>query len=78
MLNWQDLKAEKNRRSLVRLTRALPPVFPRAVLSRALAHPFVPPTPRLAIESYWRAHPIGADHLALAACRTYSNGLHEA
>ena len=66
MLDWQDLKAEKNGRSLVRLTRALPPVFPRVVLARALARPFVPPTPRLAIESYWRAHPIRADRLAQA------------
>jgi len=62
----QELKAERNRRSLVRLTRALPLVFPRAVLTRALARPFVPPTPRLAIESYWGAHPIRADRLARA------------
>jgi hypothetical protein len=66
MSDWLELKAERNHRSLVRLTRALPPVFPRAVLSRALARPFVPPTPRLAIESYWGAHPIRADHLARA------------
>jgi hypothetical protein len=66
MSGWQELKAERNRRSLVRLTRALPLVFPRAVLTRALARPFVPPTPRLAIESYWGAHPIRADRLARA------------
>ena len=46
--------------SSARLTKALPPIFPSAVLSRALNRPFVPPTPRLAIDSYWRAHPIRA------------------
>jgi hypothetical protein len=66
MSGWQELRAEGNRRSLVRLTKALPLVFPRAVLSRALARPFIPPTPRLAIESYWGAHPIRADRLARA------------
>jgi hypothetical protein len=68
---WQDEKAERNRRSLARLTAALPPIFPSAVLSRALDQPFIPPTPRLAIDSYWRAHPIRADRLARAlAART--------
>ena len=66
MSGWQALKAERNQRSLIRLTKALPPAFPRAVLSRALARPFIPPTPRLAIESYWGAHPIRADRLARA------------
>src|SRR5271166_3957815 len=64
MSEWQDLKAERNRQSVARLTRALPRIFPSAVLSRALSRPFVPPTPRLAIDSYWRAHPIRADRLA--------------
>jgi hypothetical protein len=55
----------------VRLTAALPPIFPSAVLSRALGQPFIPPTPRLAIDSYWRAHPVRADRLARAlAART--------
>jgi hypothetical protein len=36
------------------------------VLARALSWPFIPPTPRLAIDSYWRAHPIRADRLARA------------
>ena len=66
MSSWQDLRAERHRRSVLRLNKALPPIFPRAVLSRALARPFVPPTPRLAIESYWAAHPIRADRLARA------------
>ena len=64
MSSWQDGIAERNRRSLARLTKALPPIFPSAVLSRALDRPFVPPTPRLAINSYWAAHPIRADRLA--------------
>ena len=66
MSSWQDLRAERNRRSVLRLNKALPPIFPRAVLSRALARPFIPPTPRLAIESYWAAHPLRADRLARA------------
>jgi hypothetical protein len=71
MSKWQEQKAERNRQSLLRLSKVLPPVFPVAVLARALAQPFIPPTPRLAIESYWRAHPIRADRLARAlAART--------
>lgn len=71
MSKWQDEKAERNRRSLVRLTTALPPIFPSAILSRALGQPFIPPTPRLAIDSYWCAHPVRADRLARAlAART--------
>jgi hypothetical protein len=63
---WQDEKTERNRQSLARLTRALPRLFPSAVLSRALSRPFVPPTPRLAIDGYWRVHPLRADRLARA------------
>jgi hypothetical protein len=71
MSNWKEEKAERNRRWLVRLTKVLPPIFPSAVLSRALGQPFIPPTPRLAIESYWRAHSVRADRLARAlAART--------
>ncbi len=61
MSKWQEEKAERNRVSLARLIKALPRIFPSAVLSRALNRPFVPPTPRHAIDSYWRAHPIRAD-----------------
>jgi hypothetical protein len=64
MSRWEEEKAERNRRSLGRLTMALPCIFPSAVLSRALARPFVPPTPRLVIDSYWSAH-----HFALIAWR---------
>jgi len=42
----------------------LPEVFPRAVLALALSRPFIPPTPRLAVDGYWRAHPGRADRLA--------------
>src|SRR5512147_724488 len=61
MSKWQAEKAERNRQSLARLNRTLPRIFPSAVLSWALGRPFVPPTPRLAVDSYWRAHPIRAD-----------------
>jgi hypothetical protein len=63
---WQEEKAERNRRALARLSNSLPTIFPPAVLARALSRPFIPPTPRLAIDSYWRAHPIRADRLARA------------
>src|SRR5262245_46699291 len=66
MSKWQEHKSAINERALARLTRALPEVFPPAVLSRALARHFIPPTPRLAIDSYWRAHPLRADRLARA------------
>jgi hypothetical protein len=66
MSSWADEKAQRNRRSIARLTRTLPAIFPAAVLHRALNRPFVPPTPRLAVDSYWRAHPIRADRLARA------------
>ena len=45
MSGWQELRAERNWRSALRLNRALPSIFPRVVLARALARPFVPPTP---------------------------------
>ena len=54
----------RNLQSRSRLTKALPHTFPSVVLSHTLSRPFVPPTPRLAIDSYWRAHPIRADRLA--------------
>ena len=66
MSTWQHQKAERNRLSVARLTKALPQIFPPIVLARALGRPFVPPTPRLAIDSYWRAHPLRADRLARA------------
>jgi hypothetical protein len=59
-------RAERNARSLARLERALPDPFPVPVLRHALARSLVPPTPRLAVESYWRHHPVRADRLARA------------
>jgi hypothetical protein len=61
MSNWQTEKAEQNRNSFARLSKSLPAIFPPAVLSRALNRPFIPPTPRLAVESYWRAHTLRAE-----------------
>jgi hypothetical protein len=66
MSTWQTETGERNRESFARLSRSLPAAFPPAVLARALDRPFIPPTPRLAIESYWRAHPLRADRLARA------------
>jgi hypothetical protein len=66
MSNWQAEQAERNRKSLTRLSKSLPGIFPAAVLARALSRPFISPTPRLAIDSFWRAHPIRADRLARA------------
>jgi hypothetical protein len=63
MSEFRDIR---NRRSLERLNRALPEIFPRAVLGRARARPFITPTPRLAIDGYWRAHLARADRLARA------------
>jgi hypothetical protein len=63
---WQDDIAKANAAARARLTKSLPPVFPAAVLSRALNCRFVPPTPRLAIDAYWRAHPFRAERLARA------------
>jgi hypothetical protein len=69
MSRWSDQKAERNRQAIARLTKAMPSIFPSAVLFRALGRPFVPPTPRLAIDGYWRAHPLRADRLARALAR---------
>jgi hypothetical protein len=66
MSEWEAERTERNNRSLTRLTKALPEIFPSAVLTRALDRPFVPPTPRLAVDSYWSAHPIRAERLARA------------
>jgi hypothetical protein len=65
--SWQQDKDRRNRQALARLTKRLPSIFPPAVLARALSRPFIPPTPRLAVDSYWRAHPIRGDRLARCA-----------
>lgn len=61
MSKWRD---ERNAKSLARLRRALPAVFPTPVLAHAMSRPFIPPTPRRAVEGYWRSHPLRADRLA--------------
>jgi hypothetical protein len=66
MSAWRDAK---NEAALRRLRRALPDIFPPPVLTHALARSFIPPMPRLAIDSYWRAHPVRADRLARALAR---------
>lgn len=63
---WRDAK---NDAALKRLQRALPEVFPAPVMTHALARSFIPPMPRLAIDSYWRAHPLRADRLARALAK---------
>src|SRR6266436_1963566 len=63
MSEWRD---EINRKALARLNKALPAVFPPPALTHALGRRFTPPMPRLAIDSYWRAHPLRADRLARA------------
>lgn len=60
---WQT---EKSARALSRLRRALPDNFPAPVLVHALSLPLTPPTPRLAVEAYWRDRPLRADRLARA------------
>ena len=58
---WREAR---NVAARARLDRALPDIFPPLVLRHALAQPLLPPTPRLAVESYWRAHVLRADRLA--------------
>jgi hypothetical protein len=62
-------RAEKNERALARLQRALPAIFPKPVLIHALSRSLIPVTPRRAVESYWRQHPLRADRLARALAR---------
>jgi len=66
MSQWRDAI---NRKALARLTVALPAGFPRPALIHALARSLTPPLPRLAIDSYWRAHPVRADRLSRALAR---------
>ena len=54
----------RNAAARARLEKALPPVFPRVVLDHAHANTWVPHLPRIAVESYWQAHPVRADRLA--------------
>jgi hypothetical protein len=65
-MKMSEWRIERNRQALARLTRALPKIFPAPALTHALNRSFTPPMPRLAVDSYWRAHPIRADRLARA------------
>ena len=65
-MRMAETMALQNERALLRFNKALPEVFPAAVLTHARARRWTPPTPRLAIDSYWRAHPLRADRLARA------------
>jgi hypothetical protein len=50
-MKMAETLARRNAQALVRLNKALPEVFPAAVLTHALARRWTPPTPRLAIDS---------------------------
>jgi hypothetical protein len=63
-MKMSEWRAERNRQARARLDKALPKIFPAPVLTHALSRPFTPPMPRLAVDAYWRAHPIRADRLA--------------
>src|SRR3954469_17207259 len=63
-MKLSEWRAARNAQSLARLNKALPDIFPAPVLTHALNRAFTPPMPRLAVDSYWRAHPVRADRLA--------------
>lgn len=65
-MKLSEWRAERNRLALARLNRALPKIFPAPALTHALNRSFTPPMPRLAVDSYWRAHPVRADRLSRA------------
>jgi hypothetical protein len=65
-MKTSETRALQNQRALARLTKALPADFPAPALIHALARRWTPPLPRLAVDSYWRAHPLRADRLARA------------
>lgn len=68
-MKMEQTRLLQNRRALARLTRALPEIFPKPVLTYALNRRWTPPMPRLAIDGYWRAHPIRAERLCRALAR---------
>lgn len=68
-MKMSETRELANRRALARLEKALPADFPAPALIHALARRWTPPMPRLAIDSYWRAHPLRADRLARALSR---------
>ena len=62
-------RAARNDKALARLEKSLPKIFPSEVWVHARKKAFIPPTPRLCVESYWRHHPVRADRLARALAR---------
>lgn len=68
-MKMAETLALRNQQALLRFNKALPDVFPAPVLTHALARRWIPPTPRLAVDSYWRAHPLRADRLARALAK---------
>jgi hypothetical protein len=68
-MKMSETRELQNRRALKRLTGALPEIFPAPVLTHALTRRWTPPMPRIAIDSYWRAHAIRADRLSRALAR---------
>jgi hypothetical protein len=65
-MKMSETRALYNRRAQARLMRSLTAMFPKPVLTHALARSWIPPMPRLAVDAYWRAHPVRADRLARA------------
>ena len=65
-MKMSETRELQNGRALARLQKALPADFPAPALIHALARRWTPPMPRLAVDSYWRAHPLRADRLARA------------
>src|SRR5215468_12475314 len=65
-MKMSETRELANARALARLTKALPENFPAPVLTYALNRRWTPPMPRLAIDGYWRTHPLRADRLARA------------
>jgi len=65
-MKMSETRELQNRRALARLQKTLPADFPAPALIHALARRWTPPMPRLAVDSYWRAHPLRADRLARA------------
>jgi hypothetical protein len=68
-MKMAETLALRNQQALLRFNKALPEVFPAPVLTHALGRRWTPPTPRLAVDSYWRSHPLRADRLARALAR---------
>ena len=64
-----ETREQQNKRSLARLAKAMPATFPGPVRIYALNCRWIPPMPRLAVDGYWRKHPLRADRLTRALAR---------